>query len=584
MSEPSITNHFENIGNLARFIDASHDAEETYAYLTRGVCQHSQWDISSIQVLDLNAGLTIPIFRYDPFNVAEDTALPSWDAKKSPVAAVLKTGAPLILEDAAAQDDYPGFRDDAINRGYHTTIVIPLGVRDTLQRPMVYTVASRSRYEIQDGDVQFLQCVAELSTIAVRKVRKLQQEREEAKRMRSILEQMTSSLTQTLDGDATESLVSGLSDLFPKGWLAVDLTTGRGFHDPDNPPPLPFHSSRRVPDELISAAEHSRHLPAESPTTFSFQGALVAAEVSALQIDGTHVGALFFFSKSVLSHHERIAAQAGRLALSSFMLRGFIEFKARKVTAHNLIQRLLRKDWRDLEEIRDVADRLDFDLTRPLRMIVVRPPEGSVISERNHIFVQRGAQSVYGTVISTIVEGELVFLVGKESRSDTEQQQKRFLARIEPFVPTNVVLVMSDTSNEIEGLERTYETCLNSLNVAKSMGATGWVTPLSIGEFPTLMATADFRRIATYLDTILTGVLGQSNKKGKIALSTLEVFLNSGRRYQETADKLEIHVSTLRYRLEQISEQLDLNLSDPDRCFELELAIRLRKLQSSYEK
>ncbi len=119
-----LAGHFQNISNLARFIDASQDATETYLHLTRGVCEHSLWDISSIQVLDLKAGLAIPIIRHDPFNDSNLNGFPGWNASTSPVGRVLEDGKPLILQDAAEQAEFPGFRDDARNRGYHMSMAV----------------------------------------------------------------------------------------------------------------------------------------------------------------------------------------------------------------------------------------------------------------------------------------------------------------------------------------------------------------------------------------------------------------------------------------------------------------------------
>ena len=115
------------------------------------------------------------------------------------------------------------------------------------------------------------------------------------------------------------------------------------------------------------------------------------------------------------------------------------------------------------------------------------------------------------------------------------------------------------------------------------MDASGWVTPVKVGEFPTLMASADRPKVQAFLDSVLPGAFAGQDRKAKVARRTIEVFLETGRRYQETADKLGIHVSTLRYRLEQLGDQHDLDFTDSDRCFELELAIRLAKIKNSYE-
>ena len=580
--DSGLVQYFSNISSLAQFIDQSQDAEETYLHLTRGVCAHSQWDLSSIQVLDPEAGLAIPIVRHDPFNDTDLSSFPGWDARLSPVGRVLEEGAPLVLEDAAAQDEFPGFRDDARARGYHTTVMIPLEVRDTEKRAMVYSVASRAKLQVSTAELGFLQCVAELATIAVRKMRKLEDERQQARRMRAILENMTASLSMTLDSEAADSLASGLSSLFPAGWLAVDLTSGRGLFDPEAPPPFTLINARRVPEDLIAAAIGARDLPSGAVTDLKLDGSQIRAQISALQIDGAHVGALFFFRNAVLNDHERIAAQAGRLALSAFILRNFVEFKSRRVTARRLLSRLFSGDWRDRDEMLDEAHRLDFDLTAPLRLVVLRAPVAGELDDGAHSFILRSAQSVFGPAISCLLDGALILaLSDPQDRAPTKQTL--FLSRIRPFLPAETALVMSEAATAPEDLPRLRETCDNTLEVARSMGATGWVTPVSVGEFPTLMASAEMAKVQAYLGSVIPPALMGQGRKAQVALQTIDTFLRSGRRYQEAADQLGVHVSTLRYRLEQLSEQHGLDFNDPDKCFDLDLAIRLKKLKSSYE-
>ena len=576
-----LADHFRNISSLARFIDESQDAEETYLLLTRGVCQHSQWDLSSIQVLDPVAELAIPIVRHDPFHQSDLSKFPGWDAKLSPVGKVLEDGKPLILQDAAAQDEFPGFRDDARLRGYHTTVMIPLEVRDAERRQMVYSVASRALIDVDETDLSFLQCVAELVTIAVRKMRKLEEEREQAQRMRAILESMTSSLTKTLDTEAAGTLAVGLSSLFPAGWLAVDLTTGRGLFDPEVPPPVTLASARRVPEDLISAAIAARGLAGGTVMDLTVAGSTIRAEVSPLQIDGSHVGALFFFRTEPLSDHERIAAQAGRLALSSFILRGFIEFKSRRVTARRLLSRLFSGDWRDRDEMLDEAHRLDFDLQAPLRLVVLRIPDGS-IDDGTHSFILRSAQSVFGASVSCLLDGDLILLLDDRA-GEAARQQGLFLSRVRSLLPEGTALVMSELAEAFEDLPKARETCSNTLEVAQSMQASGWVTPVKVGEFPALMASAEMAKVEAYLESVLPEVLNGTGRKAQVAAETIETFLKTGRRYQEAADALGIHVSTLRYRLEQLSDQHGLDFDDSDKCFELDLAIRLRNLRVSYD-
>ncbi|WP_299951249.1 helix-turn-helix domain-containing protein [uncultured Ruegeria sp.] len=575
-------NQLYKVSRLARVIDQSQNAEETYQLLTQGVCAHSKWDISSIQVLDVDAGLAVPIVRHDPYYGGDLSKVPGWDARTSPVGHVLQKGEPFIMHDAAAQDDFPGFRDDAMLRGYHTSVMIPLDVTDATGRPIVYSVAAKKVVTVDDADLGFLQCVAELTNIAIRKIQKLDDERLQALRLKTILESMTASLGKTLESEATDALAGGLSKLFPAGWLAIDLTSGRGLFDPSTPPPLPDLSVRRVSDELIRAAIDAGTHASEEPMELRIMGSSIRAEVSALQIDGHHVGTLFFFGNAALNDHERIAAKAGRLALSSFILRSFIEFRSRRVTARRVLARLLSGDWRDREEMFDEAHILDFDLQADMRLVMISLPEGRMVDEGAHSFIQRGAQTILGPTISCVLEEQLVLLLG-DAAGKAENGRKAFLSRVRSVLPEKVALVMSDKITDISDLPKARQTGLNTLNVARSMHLDGWISQMNMGELPALMTSAEIGRVQAFQQNTLPEVLRADTRKARVARETIEVFLRSGRRYQEAADTLGIHVTTLRYRLDQLQELHGLNFNDSDKCFEIDLAIRLMKLINYYE-
>jgi len=64
---------------------------------------------------------------------------------------------------------------------------------------------------------------------------------------------------------------------------------------------------------------------------------------------------------------------------------------------------------------------------------------------------------------------------------------------------------------------------------------------------------------------------------------TLLAWLQSGENAAEVAQRIHVHPQTVRYRLRQIQELFGDQLRDPDRRFELQLALRIRMLTASRE-
>ena len=60
--------------------------------------------------------------------------------------------------------------------------------------------------------------------------------------------------------------------------------------------------------------------------------------------------------------------------------------------------------------------------------------------------------------------------------------------------------------------------------------------------------------------------------------STLLIWLQHGCNANEVAARMHVHPQTVRYRLRQVDDLFGDQLRDPDRRFELEIALRARQL------
>ncbi|WP_454739170.1 PucR family transcriptional regulator [Cupriavidus necator] len=89
-----------------------------------------------------------------------------------------------------------------------------------------------------------------------------------------------------------------------------------------------------------------------------------------------------------------------------------------------------------------------------------------------------------------------------------------------------------------------------------------------------LMGDADARQL--FIQSKLGPLL--SDRKGEALLETLEALCAEGFQLANTARRLGVHISTLRYRLERIESMLGTALEDQANRFELQVAVALHKL------
>ena len=90
--------------------------------------------------------------------------------------------------------------------------------------------------------------------------------------------------------------------------------------------------------------------------------------------------------------------------------------------------------------------------------------------------------------------------------------------------------------------------------------------------------TGDAGARQTFLDDFF-GPLDR-RKNGRELVAALLALARHGFRFRQAADALGIHPNTLRYRLERVSEALNLDLNDPDVQFRVQLAARLLDVEA----
>lgn len=575
---------FRKVSEIARLIHDSTDLADTLRRLVEGVCLHSAWTSSSIQALDPARQTTTPIVRHDPYRPPTEPAQEEWDSADSPLTRIIETGQPLVLEDAAAQDRYTGFREDARRRGYHTVVMIPLRFADDEGRAIVFTVKSNEVVAVDAAEMGFLQCLADLADIAVRRMQILHRESADARNLRDIIDNLTTALATSLDTDRATGVFSVLSRLFPQGWFAIDLTSGRALHDPAAASPVLDAMQSRLPDTLVRQALRADPTAGARDLRICLDGVTnQSAHMISLVIDGTVVGALILMDTETLSPHQQIAAQAGRFALSTLILRSYLAFRIRGHSARRLMKRLFSGDLAGQDDLFEEARILDFDLDRPMRLLALSCGDREPLGETPHVFVNRKARQQFGQAVSCIEGNRLFLLVHDDHAINDSAQRDAFLRGIQPVLPGHATIVRSGPIETPDQVALARALCLRNLQVAQSMRAEGWISGRKIGAFPTLMSSVSDTMAHEFLARTIEPIADGGSPKGLVAIETLDAFLRSGRRLQESADALGIHVSTLRYRLERLSARFDLDLGDPEKCFELELGLRLHDLRNSYQ-
>lgn len=103
-----------------------------------------------------------------------------------------------------------------------------------------------------------------------------------------------------------------------------------------------------------------------------------------------------------------------------------------------------------------------------------------------------------------------------------------------------------------------------------------------LGLSRALVRWAEIDGVRPVMDEILAPLLDQTPRRAQEALTTLRAYLDAGRNVSLAAATLHIHRNTVRYRMEQISAVLTVDLNDPDERLLLELSCRLASADVPY--
>ncbi|SED73101.1 helix-turn-helix domain-containing protein [Rhodobacter sp. 24-YEA-8] len=573
---------FRNLSRIARLIQDSHDPDELLVRLVEGVCLNSIWNFSSIQVLDQDSGKTIPIIRYNPFKT--DTRAPpdSWDAADSPILSVVETGRPVVIRDAAEQDRYCGFRDDARQRGYHTVAFFPLKFPDRQGRALAFTVISHQIIDVDDEELAYLQCLADLADIAVRQMLRLAEEKEATGKSRQILRNLTTALAGSLNIGMSSGIFPLLGKLIPTRWFAIDLTTGSLLCDETTLGAEPSEALRQDLPALMRLARQSTSRKDSADVSFRLGSDEVRLRVQGLAIDGENVGALFLIAPEQVGAQEWVSVEAAHLALSTLILRNHMAFRSRSLVERRALQQLVSGSG-DMTELLAEFRLLGITPEDPRRVLMMQASEGGLPGDM-HSFILRKVEAMCGASLSLMEGNRLGLLVPEHPGLSDEKARAALLRQLQPAWHRPLSLTLSEPMTRLGDYADAWAGCRRVLDVGLAMKAEGWISGGKIGYFPRLMASLPETVAEAFLARTIEPLLDGGSEKGRTALLTLGTWLSTGRRLQETADQLGIHVSTLRYRLERFTERYGIDFEDSETCFDLEIAIRLYHLRHSYQK
>ena len=169
-------------------------------------------------------------------------------------------------------------------------------------------------------------------------------------------------------------------------------------------------------------------------------------------------------------------------------------------------------------------------------------------------------------------------VAAKEEPVAWESFVRALVATIENHVGARPIVAESRICRRLADYAEARQECGRVLSLARMFGKSGRVSQADFGPFAVLLSAVDQPSAQSFVRQTLGAIEAHDRKQGTQLLPTLAAFVREGCRYQPCADKMGIHVSTLRYRLERLQDLFEIDFENPDALFGLTLALRLRDL------
>ncbi|MET0210244.1 MAG: helix-turn-helix domain-containing protein, partial [Burkholderiaceae bacterium] len=355
----------------------------------------------------------------------------------------------------------------------------------------------------------------------------------------------------------------------------VRVLAGAGARGRGGRPPAPAgHAAEAAPAAPARHAELARALGASRQlgrSVVAYRRDGETCRVMAVIGGDDTLGAVLLFHTQALDDlavrtFERSSSVIGIVLLSQERMAA-----SKRRGGATLLRTLVSPRQDELALMLNQAERHGVDLAQPTALLLVEMdgPQAGYAARRF------GALTPLPHALVDDIDGLLVVLCGA-TRAPAVRQTVAHWARVDAGATHRGVL-----SRPVTGpaeLPALYATLRRAPGVLRRLGVSGQVIGQNeLALYSTLFETHDRASLATFLEATLGPLLAHDRKRGAELAVTLLSYLDHQQSAKLTAQRLQIHVNTVRQRLATIEDLLG-PWGDASRTLEIHVALRLWRL------
>ncbi|WP_328324216.1 MULTISPECIES: helix-turn-helix domain-containing protein [unclassified Streptomyces] len=509
-------------------------------------------------------------------------------AGTGPVGEALVSSAPFWTPDYPADKRFchhPAFDEVAGAEGLRAIVAVPLSQG---ARPVgALCAAARNVRHFSADEISLMSSLGDLAGAAIERARLLDAARATAPEGPALRLERELSETQSrftalvLNGGGPQPLLAELARRLD-GAVRVHALDGTFLATAGEPPDeRPDFGGTAHPSAASSAATSLTAPSLTAPSSPATPEARAAGEPVALA-DGSwaapivageeHLGTLLMFPGHRLTEFdERLLGLGARFTAIALLLEAGRSAGTHGRIRHSLLDDLLALSGHPSHLLEARARRCGIDLDKPHTVVIARPERafGRELSSWAVSYTQR----VNG--LMSMREGSVVLLLpGNEAGAAARAVH----AELSPLLDRRVTVAAAGPVTEALPVTGAHQEARRCLDAMTSLGATGRAaSPRELGGLGVLLSGS--HDVGAFIDATIGPVADYDRLRLTALVPTLEAYFETGSSPTYAAERLHVHPNTVTRRLERIGELLGAGWQQPERAFEVQLALRLSRIR-----
>jgi sugar diacid utilization regulator len=297
---------------------------------------------------------------------------------------------------------------------------------------------------------------------------------------------------------------------------------------------------------------------------------LVAAALARTE----HVATLVLRRDEPLDLAGRRTLERGALVTALVLLFARSVTDAEERLGGQLLADLLESDPASRERLRDRVRRHSASLDGPV-VVAAATVDGADRHRASRAAVALARRS---SGLAGEHRGAVVVVVPSEDPHRVGAELQAAVAELGGVATVGV----TGTSDALHGdrLVTAHDEARRCLDTLVRLGRRGAVSdPAGLGVARLLLGDNDPEHVTAFIEATIGPVRGWDERRGTGLVATLEAWFASGGHLKDTAAALHLHPNTVTQRLERVGELLGAGWREPERALDLQLALRLARLQ-----